>query len=60
MIMLLELAAVLVPWLVPAIVAPVLLYAVRLAVRLIETGSNARKKYLARRFFQQYTQRGFY
>ena len=60
MIMLLELAAVLVPWLVPAIVAPVLLCVVRLAVRLIETGSNARKRYQARRFFQQYTQRGFY
>lgn len=58
--MLLELAAVLVPWLVPAIVAPVLLFVVRLAVRLIETGSNARKRYQARRFFQQYTQRGFY
>lgn len=58
--MLLELAAVLVPWLVPAIVAPVLLFVVRLAIRLIETGSNARKKYQARRFFQQYTQRGFY
>lgn len=58
--MLLELAAVLVPWLVPAIVAPVLLFVARLAVRLIETGSNARKRYLSRRFFQQYTQRGFY
>lgn len=58
--MLLELAAVLVPWLVPAIVAPVLLFVVRLAIRLIETGSNARKRYQARRFFQQYTQRGFY
>lgn len=58
--MLLELAAVLLPWTIPAFVVPLLLYVVRLAVRLIETGSNARKKYLARRFFEQYTQRGFH
>lgn len=58
--MLLELAAVLLPWTVPAVVVPLLLYVVRLAVRLIETGSNARKRYKARRYFQQYTQRGFY
>lgn len=58
--MLIELASVLLPWTVPAVVVPLLLYVVRLAVRLIETGSNARKRYLARRFFQQYTQRGFY
>lgn len=60
MIMLLELAAVLLPWTIPAFVVPLLLYVVRLAVRLIETGSNARKRYQARRYFQQYTQRGFY
>jgi len=58
--MLLELAAVLLPWTIPALVVPLLLYVVRLAVRLIETGNNARKRYQARRFFQQYTQRGFY
>lgn len=58
--MLLELSAVLLPWTIPAVVVPLLLYVVRLAVRLIEAGSNARKKYQARRFFQQYTQRGFY
>lgn len=58
--MLLELAAVLLPWTVPALAVPLLLYVVRLAVRLIETGSNARKRYQARRYFQQYTQRGFY
>lgn len=60
MIMLLELAAVLLPWAIPALVVPLLLYVVRLAVRLIETGNNARKRYQARRYFQQYTQRGFY
>ena len=58
--MLLELATVLLPWTVPALVVPLLLYVVRLAVRLIETGNNVRKRYHARRFFQQYTQRGFY
>lgn len=57
---LINLFSVLVPWIAAGIVVPLLLYAVRAAVCLVGIVSNSRRQYRNRRFFQQYTQRGYY
>lgn len=58
--MIYELIACLLPWLVVAIVACIMLLLLPVAVRLysrIRTGIKARK---ARKMFSRYTQRAFY
>ena len=60
MTVLFELFAVLLPWVAVGVAVPLLLLAVRLAVRLIETASNRRTCRRSRRYFSQYVQRGFY
>ena len=60
MTILFELCSVLLPWLVLAVAVPVLLLAVRLFIRLLEIMSDRRTGRRSRRYFQQYTQRGFY
>lgn len=60
MTVLIELFAVLLPWVAVGVAVPLLLLAVRLAVRLIETASNRRTGRRARRYFSPYVRRGFY
>lgn len=55
-----ELISVLLPWLVLAVIVPLMLLAVRPAVRLYCRIRAAIEAARTRRLFSSYTQRGFY
>ena len=59
-IILSDFACVLAPWLVLAVVAPVLLYALRALFAVMGSISGARDRARVRRSFSRYMQRGFY
>ena len=58
--MLLELAAVLIPWILVAIAVPVLLYIVPAVLNLVKLAGDRIQAARDRKMFSAYARRGFY